>query len=344
MVRYAGIDPGTSSYDIFVMEDDKPLKKIEIPTSLVRDDPQSFSEIFNELDADVITGLSGYGMPVKRFSELKKEDIFMMTLNTDPESTIGMRYLVEMASQLDLNIYTIPGVIHLPTVPEYRKINRIDMGTADKLCSVILGMYQLSKEVEINKQNFILVESGYGFNAFISVKNGKIVDGLGGTSSFLSFSSTGAIDGELAYILGSFPKNLLFKGGLRSYISDKGLEVEKIEDLSEEAMEWLVEYLIKGVRAVEVSNRADTVLLSGRNFYCVEFTDIFIEVAESFGYNCTFLRGFGYAKQSAEGAAIIANGISDGVFRDIIDHAEIMNAQGSVLDYITSDVRAYLKI
>ncbi len=341
-MRFVGIDPGTSSYDVFILEDEKPHKRIEIPTKEVKENPEKFKDVLTEIDADLIAGLSGYGMPVKRFSELNERDIFLLTLNTDPEATMGMRMLVEISKDLDLNIYTIPGVIHLPSVPEYRKINRIDMGTADKLCSAILGIHQLTYQSN-DTLSFLLVESGFGFNTFITVENGKIVDGLGGSSSFPAFSSLGAMDGELAYLLKPFPKDVLFSGGIRSYLMDKGIEIENIHNLSSEALEWFAEWLMKGVRAVDIC-KTERILLSGKNFAYDELEKIFRELAESYGYECERLEGFGVAKQSAEGAAIVANGLGGGEFKEIVEKAEILNAKGSVLDYITSDIKRYLRI
>jgi len=37
-------------------------------------------------------------------------------------------------------VYFTPGVVHLNTVPSYRKWNKFDMGTADKVCCVALGI------------------------------------------------------------------------------------------------------------------------------------------------------------------------------------------------------------
>jgi predicted butyrate kinase (DUF1464 family) len=338
---FAGIDAGTSSFEIFLLEEDEPEGKLEIPTEEIKDDPSLFKEALRDLKPDLAVGLSGYGLPVKKFSELSDREVFLMTLNLDEESTLGIREVIKLARVVELNIYTIPGVIHLPTVPEYRKLNRIDMGTSDKLCSAILGIYQLSEKSE---DTFILLESGFGFNAFIAVKNGRIVDGLGGSSSFPAFSAMGAMDGELAYLLESFPKSVLFSGGMRSFLKDRGEEVKSIEELDDDALQWFSESLMKGVRAVDVSCRADKILLSGRNFTFRKLTELFEEKAGEFGYECEELRGFGVAKQSAEGAAIIANGIGGRAFRKIVDQAELLKARGSVLDYLTSDLRDYLRI
>lgn len=340
MVIFAGIDPGSSSYEIFALENEKPLDKITVLTEEVRKNPNVLLKALKDLNADVIAGLSGYGLPIKKFSELNEKDVFLMTLNKDKNSAMGMRRLIEIAKKENLNIYTIPGVIQLPTIPEWRKINRIDMGTADKLCSVCLALYQLSDEVSIEKQNFVLVEAGFGFNAFISVKNGKIVDGIGGTSGFPAFSSVGAMDSELAYLLKPFPKSLLFSGGIRSYLNDRGIKIEKIEDLND-YVDLLAEFILKGIRAAEVClGKANKIVVSGRVF---DLLDIAKKI-EDCGYKVAKLRGFGKAKQSAEGAAIIANGIGNGKFRKIVEHLEIEKAKGSVLDYITSEFRGYLEV
>jgi predicted butyrate kinase (DUF1464 family) len=340
-MMFAGIDAGTSSFEIFLLEDDEPVESIEIPTKEIKDDPNVFNEILRDLKPDLAAGLSGYGLPAKKFSELSEREVFLMTLNLDEESTVGIRQVIKLARELELSIYTIPGVIHLPTIPDYRKLNRIDMGTSDKLCSAILGIYQLSEKSE---NTFVLLESGFGFNAFIAVKDGRIVDGLGGSSSFPAFSAMGAMDGELAYLLKTFPKSLLFSGGMRSFLKDRGKKVKSIEDLEYDALHWFSEFLMKGVRAVDVSCKAGKILLSGKNFSFDKLTELFVERAGEFGYECEVLRGFGIGKQSAEGAAIIANGIGGGTFRKIVEQAEILKARGSVLDYLTSDVRDYLRI
>jgi len=145
MAVAVGIDAGTSSFEIFAIEDDKPLLKRTFSTSEVKKNPEIVLNVLREIDPDVIAGLSGYGLPVKKFSELSDDDVVLMTLNFD-RTVMGVRKLVDLIRKSELGeiTWTIPGIIHLPTIPEYRKLNRIDMGTSDKLCSVALAIHQLA--------------------------------------------------------------------------------------------------------------------------------------------------------------------------------------------------------
>ena len=334
MAVAVGVDAGTSSFEVFALDNGRPIMGKSFPTSEVRENPTVILETLKEINPDVIAGMSGYGLPVKRFCELTARDIALMTLNFD-KTVMGLRKLIDLVKKEFGNIaWTIPGVIHLPTVPKYRKINRIDMGTSDKLCSVALAIYQLSREGI--DQNFVLVEAGYGFNAFVAVKDGKVVDGIGGTSGFPSFSSLGSLDGELAYLLSNFPKSMLFKGGLKSLLRDMGIHAN-LEDLPDFAIEWLCEFILKGIRAVSVSLKDFRIAVSGK-FFDLYYRD-FVELT---GIRALKLEGFGIAKNSAEGAAIIADGLWGGKFEEIVELLEIKRAEGTVLDYITSDIRKYL--
>jgi len=318
-----GVDAGTESYEIFVLEDGE-FSAESLKSDLVREEPERIVEAIDSCEADVYAGLSGYGIPVKRFSQLSEEEVFFMTLNLDKERSIGLRVVIEEIRRRDLNFYTIPGVIHLPTVPEWRKFNRLDIGTSDKLCSAVLAVLELSKEVEISRQNFIIAEIGYGFSSFIAVKNGKIVDGIGGTSGFPGYSSLGSLDAELAYVLGGFPKSLIFSGGVRSYVEERGGD----------ALELLSEFVLKGLKAVEVSlGRAELCILSGKFARALED-----RIAEE--YETRILKGFGIGKQSAQGAAVIANAIAGGEFREIVEHMEIFSAKGTIFDHLSAEIRS----
>lgn len=336
MVVVAGVDAGTESYQVYAIDDGKECFSHTIKTSKVKEDPEEVFEALQKSKAEIVAGLSGYGLPVKHFAELTDEDISLMTLSKESEAAVGLRYLIETARYRMTNILTIPGIIHLPTVPQWRKINKIDMGTPDKLCSVALALNQLHRDkIDYDQQNFVLVEAGSGFNAFIAVEGGKVVDGIGGTSGFPAYSSLGSLDSELAYLLSPFPKSMIFKGGLKNYLG-----TEKPENLPYEVMEWLAEFMFKGIRAVETSMKHKaTVVTSGRFFSIPQFRKIFEEFAQEYKVNVLELEG---GKQSARGAAIIADGLAHGQFEKLVEHLEIKKARGTFLDYITPQVKKYL--
>ncbi len=321
----AGIDAGTTSYDIVAIDDGNVVYEESLRTEKVRKDPYLLIDAIERCDAKIAAGLSGYGLPIKKFSELDEVDIFLMTLNFEQERSLGLRKIIEIARERNLELYTIPGVIHLPTVPDWRKINKIDMGTTDKLCSAVLAVYQLSNDVPLEKQNFVMAEVGY-FNAFIGIRGGRVVDGIGGSSGFPSFGSIGALDSELAYLIGDFPKEMIFCGGIKSFVEGKYPEKE-----------ILAEFVLKGLRAVEVSvGKADVCVLSGR------FAKDVKKLVKEY-YDVVILKGFGIGKQSAQGAAIIADAINGGKFRSLVDHMKIFEARGTVLDYITKDILKFLR-
>jgi len=326
----AGIDPGTGNYEVVAVEEGRVVYRKSVSSDLVRQNPELLVSLIEESNAEISAGLSGYGLPVKRFSEVDEVDILLMTLNFEAERAIGLRKVISLVKEKNLNLYTIPAVIHLPTVPPWRKMNRIDLGTADKLCSAVLAVAKFSEEEEITKLNFILAEIGEGFSAFIAVKNGRIVDGMGGSSSFPGYSSLGAMDAELAYLIGEFPKRLIFSGGVRSFADDwKMSESEKFNVLSE--------FVLKGLRAMEVSTNADFYVLSGK------FAPDVLKRLRNEEKEVKILSGLGKGKQSAQGAAIIANAIAGGEFKEIVEYMRILEAKGTLLDYITSDLMDYVK-
>ena len=327
MAVAVGVDAGTYSYRIAALEDDFFFFR-EIPTERVKEEPWIVLDILEELEPDTVVGPSAYGMCVKRFGELTEEDVAMMTLNFG-ESIMGLRRVIDLLrkSEFGTITWTIPGISQLPTIPKHRRINRIDMGTSDKLCSVALAM----KEFEL--KDFVLVEAGYGFNAFVAVKDGKIVDGMGGTSGFPSFSSMGSLDGELAYLLGSISKTTLFKGGISSLLKDVGYD-PVFDDLPDFAVEWISEFLLKGLRVMEVSVGECEVVVSGRFFD--RYYEEFVEFS---GIEAKRLHG----RSAAEGGAVLANGLAGGEYEWIVESLRIRDAEPP-LSNLTSDVRSLISL
>src|SRR5207302_9542888 len=99
--------------------------------------------------------------------------------------------------------------------PEHRKINRVDMGTADKVCVAGLAIAEQAERLArpLDEVSLVLLELGGAFTAVIAVAGGKIVDGAGGSAGPLGFRAAGALDGEVAFLAGSVSKAMLFTGG-----------------------------------------------------------------------------------------------------------------------------------
>src|SRR5205085_9172057 len=109
-----------------------------------------------------------------------------------------------------------PGAIHLPTVPEHRKWNRIDIGTADKVASTALGIADQAERlgIPVAETRFVLLELGGAFSAALAVDGGRIVDGLGGSSGPIGARACGGLDAEVGYLLGAgLSKRTVFSGG-----------------------------------------------------------------------------------------------------------------------------------
>src|SRR5262249_10816729 len=112
-----------------------------------------------------------------------------------------------------LPVVFLPGVIHLPTVPAHRKINRIDLGTADKVCVAALALALSDDPARCAAWG---VELGSAFTACLVLSEGRPVDGVGGMSGPFGWAGGGAWDGEAAYLLSPLTKSDLFRGGVAS--------------------------------------------------------------------------------------------------------------------------------
>src|SRR3989304_674881 len=176
MARVIGIDPGTKSFDFCGLDDDKIILDRSVYTKDIVKDPDLISDIIIDTRADLVVGPSGYGIPVTEIKDVGDRELFLMSLikKGDKKSFLGMRKSIIRLKQKGLPVFFIPGVIHLSTVPDYRKINKIDMGTADKLCCTVLGVRDqaLRHKKNYDKTTFVILEMGFGYTSAIAVKDG----------------------------------------------------------------------------------------------------------------------------------------------------------------------------
>jgi predicted butyrate kinase (DUF1464 family) len=346
-MKALGIDPGTSSFDFCVLDDEANIAVYEasVPTAVVAQSPESLLSVVQEADADVIVGPSAMGLPVTPIADLTDLELAQATLGKNTEVDIAIRQFIMMQKELNLNVFFTPNVIQLPTVPLHRKRNKVDMGTADKTCIAALAIrdYKNRHAGNYRDANVVVLELGFGFNAIMAIAAGKLVDGIGGTIfPGPGYLTIGAMDLEIAHTLGSFGEEQLGFGGI-AYAAGEVIPPEEYVDKMQAderlitAWNSLVEGVVKAT-AMELTvfeEKPTEIILSGR---LTRVPKLYSRLVESLRrYDIPIRKLEGYAKKSkeaAQGAALIASGLAGGTYAELVDVLELRGAKGTVLDYV----------
>src|SRR5438034_4821582 len=150
MPRVIGIDPGTVSIDLCGLDDGRVFLDRSWPTGEALTDPARFvAQLEAAGPLDLVAGPSGYGLPLTRVQDATEEDLRLAFLAA-PGGTGGiggLRNLVRALARSNLPVVLTPGVVHLPSVPAHRKVNRVDMGTAEKVCAVALAVSEQARRL-----------------------------------------------------------------------------------------------------------------------------------------------------------------------------------------------------
>lgn len=332
MPRVAGVDPGTVTIDVCVLDDGRLVAERAWRT----DDATAADAVAAWLAAQrptLVAGPSGYGLPLVTADRATDADWRLAFLAPPGEDggIGGLRRLARALAEASLQMLLLPGVVHLDTVPRHRKLNRVDLGTADKVCAAALAIAEAAETSGAGAAgvSLILLELGGAFTAALAVRDGQIVDGLGGTSGPPGWRSAGAWDGEVAFLAGRVTKAMLFQGGLETI-------VEADPRLGPLALEAVVEGAAKAVEALRVAvPEARRLVLSGRHAADPGITDA---LGERLAHELVVapLRGFAAVKHAAQGAALLADGIAGGRYRDLAETMRIHHASGTVLDHLFS--------
>ncbi len=361
MARVLGIDPGTGSFDLVVIDGDYVVAEKSVSTIEVAKNPNVLIEAVEELgEVDLIAGPSGYGVPLTFNSDIIEPrkfalEVLLLTREEDlavgvKSGEVGMAVYDALAKVVEefwvrkLKVCYIPSVILLPTVPEYRKVNKLDMGTADKMAVAILGVIDQSRKLGISYEetSFILVEVGFGYNAVIGVEDGKIVDGLGGTLVHTGFLTAGPLDAEVAVMGREWIRSDVFHGGVADICGTYDMnEVIKGYLNNEEphatAFRAFIDGITKAVAAVSTSVRKPKeVLLSGRFSRNKIIRKVLMEELSRLApvRGLKGLEGAKISKEAAQGYAIVAEGVAGGQFYSLVKYMGILEARGTVLDWV----------
>lgn len=338
MPRVIGLDAGTVSLDCCGLEDGLVYMDWTLPTAEVLGDPQKLvARMLEGGPPELIAGPSGYGLPLVYGSDLTEDQIRLAVLpdHRVPAGLGGLSRLMRLLAGSGLPVVFTPGVIHLATVPDRRKLNRIDMGTADKVAAAAMGVaiQAQQRDCDPGQTSFILLELGGAFTATLAVDGGQIVDGIGGTAGPMGWRSGGGWDGEVAWLGGSVSKADLFQGGVESVIAGGTAPAEAYEAYLESAE--------KAVRQMQASvHHTHEILLSGRHANETGFGQELHRRLKSIAPSRFLSLSHGAAKAGAMGAAILADGLAGGQYERIVDALALRECHGTVLDHLVVIDRA----
>ena len=350
MPRVIGIDPGTVSVDFCGLDNGALFLDRSLSTADALASPSVIVDLLEEAHRmralDLVAGPSGYGLPLTPARDLTEDDLRLAYLAAEgePGGIGGLRKLMRALKQSALPIVLTPGVIHLESVPAPRKVNRVDMGTADKVCAVALAVHDEARRRACAERDvsLILLELGGAFTAGIAVEHGCIVDGLGGTSGPLGVRAAGALDGEVAYLAGVISKRQLFTGGAATIAGTPDATAEEIANptTARGRLAWAacLESAVKTVAVLAaVAPSASDIVLSGRLADVAGVSDELASRVARVRRDLSVRRLTGFAKvakTAAQGAALIADGLAGGRASALVDALGIRDARGSVLDHL----------
>jgi predicted butyrate kinase (DUF1464 family) len=348
--RVAGIDPGTVSIDVCALAGGAVLLDFSFRTGELARDP---SPLVDALVAhgpfDLVLGPAGYGLPLVPGEQVGERELALMLLVRGDERGTragigGMRALIRALIRAGLPLMFGPGAIHLPTVPEYRKWNRIDLGTADKVAGAALCIAEQAARLGVGYDEtcFIMLELGGGFSAALAVDGGRIVDGLGGSCTPIGARACGALDAEVAYLLGAgLAKETVFSGGALDPRGELDLAapraLEALRDDPRHRDGWLAleEGAAKAVLALTASVPAPReIVVAGRLARAPGLLDALGERLAAVA-PLRAATGLGTrAKAAAQGAALLADGLAGGRHAPLVERLRLREASGTALDHL----------
>ena len=331
------------SFDLCVLQDGEPVVEEVFETgSLSKDSGPLLEALARHGPYDLVYGPSGYGLPLVSAAEVGERELAEMVLVRPDESRAeagvgGMRSLLRSLAGSGLPIVFGPGVIHLASVPRHRKYNRIDLGTADKVCAAACALIDQSRRraIPVQEVSMVLLELGGAFTAALAIDGGQIVDGMGGSSGPMGARAPGALDGELAYLLGpELRKDTLYSGGALDPAGTLDMtDLETLWAATDHAEGWtaLLEATAKAVHALSVSVPAPhEVVVSGR---LARLPGLIATLASSLEDVAPVVPLVpGRASAAARGGALLADGLAGGRNAGLVEVLRLRESSGTVLD------------
>ena len=346
--RVAGVDPGTFSFDVCALDGGEVMLERSFRTVDVGADPALLvNALVDHGPFELVLGPAGYGLPLVPVEQVGERELALMLLLREDEAhgrvgVGGMRSIVRALIAAGLPLVFGPGAIHLATIPAYRKWNRVDLGTADKVASVALGIADQARRlgVDFAETAFVMLELGGAFSAALAVDGGRIVDGLGGSAGPIGARACGALDADAAYLLGAaLSKRTVFSGGALDPRGEldlsEGLEALRGDPRHREGWLAIEEGAAKAALALTVSTRAPReILVAGR---LAEAPGMLEALGARLAHVAPVRMAAGlgaHAKAAAQGAAVLADGLAGGRYAALVERLGVRDASGSALDHL----------
>jgi predicted butyrate kinase (DUF1464 family) len=189
----------------------------------------------------------------------------------------------------------------------------------------------------VRETAMVLLELGGAFTAALAIADGQIVDGVGGSSGPLGVRAAGALDGELAYLLGpALRKRTLFTGGaLDPTGALETTDLAALWSAPEHAGGWmaLLEAATKAVRGLVVSVPAPhEIVVSGR---LARLPELVAALDSSLGDIASVIALVpGQASAAAHGAALLADALAGSRDAALAEVLRLRESSGTALDHL----------
>ncbi len=344
------MDPGTVSIDVCALDGGEVLLDESFRSMDLALDPAPLVDaLMAHRPLDLVLGPAGYGLPLVPGERVGEHELALMLLLRSDEAGAragigGMRAMIRALIGAGLPLVFGPGAIHLPTVPVHRKWNRIDLGTPDKVCSAALCIADQAHRLDLayEETSFIMLELGGAFSAALAVDRGQIVDGLGGSCAPIGGRSCGALDAEVAYLLGAaLSKETVFSGGALDPRGELDLSapgaLEALRDDPGHSEGWLAleEGAVKAALALAASVPTPReILVAGRLAGAPGLLDALTERLAGVATVAAAIGLGPRAKTAAQGAAVLADGLAGGRYAPLVERLRLREASGTALDHL----------
>ena len=335
MTRVAGVDPGTVSFDVCVLDDGEVILERSFSTEAVGADPAPLVEtLTGHGPYDLVLGPAGYGLPLVPAERVGERELELMVLLRADEPRAPCRHRRDAH---DHRARSSPPAFRSCSGrgrSTCRRSRPTGSGTASTWGPRTRSPARRSASPTshagwastVADTSFVMLELGGAFSAALAVDAGRIVDGLGGSAGPIGARACGALDAEVAYLLGAaLSKRTVFSGGA---LDPRG-ELDLAEARDREGWLALEEGAAKAALALTVSAPAPReILVTGRLAHAPG-------VLEALGERlATVAPVRSVAKAAAQGAAVLADGLAGGRYAALVDRLGVRDASGSALDHL----------